>query len=963
MGVRIPVGVEFVIMSSISGCSTPDLSGVSDHDDSPDETNVSVNTPDYMPDPPSNQEAAFNKDDDQCRACPTDPECPHNDERDGNKIQSVGCSVNTLYRQFHDDVIDVAVKVQGGMITTKRFFNGSLWASDFDRTRLTIDGEEVTMPRDQWYSPDSASDINVCDSEEAEEEEEEEEEEADDHVGDNDDGIDDDDDEPEQPSSMFTNICATFAVNQGCNKPVSMGFGIGKPDDSQLNKRGPNWFREWPDGTWMLFTSDGILLEYGNRTGTVARLIYGGGYENVIGLADRNSKQVVWYEYDSEDRVSAIHDNQGQRVEYEYTDGRLSRVLDSMGLYTVYEYNSDGLITRKIDQEGRSTIISYSKYGDVTSVVDDQGNGHFFEYDYDKGKKRFYAMITSSSGMVKEIWYNKRGETIRVDINGRTVEKIEGSGRKINVLDEKGNSTRKKFNEHGSLLKIDRSGVSKASFKYDPTINEVTHTKDPRGIESTYKYNLSGALMEKKEGIGAYSRTTLYAYDSDQQVTSATILADHRTEGATARFTYDDAGNISSVTDPMGGVARILAYNNLGSPEQIQDRRGNVWELEYDNIGRLISSKNPLNHTTSYEYDGVNNVTAMVDALSKRYEFEYDDHNNLTKATDPYSKSVVIDYNTDDLPTRIVDREGKVWTNQYDNEGRLIKTLDGAGNETRYHYDESMSNPALSDRPVRIDYPTFSRHLYYDKLQRIIKVSDISSDNVAHTRTFEYDALSQVTAMTDEEGNTTRYEYDGFGRVVVITDPMGGEIRRILDNRGNLIELLDPKNGSTFYTYDKNNQLIKLIKPMKQETTYEYGENGNQTAIIDSKGQRLEYGYDAANRLTRVEYFKADDHATPVKTIDFTYDAVGNLLSYYDGFTSASYTYDDLGRKTGESVNYGPFTLGNEYTYFANSLKKSFTGPDGETIGYSYDDNNRLTGISIPGQGYITYGGHQWNSP
>ncbi|MCP4693822.1 MAG: RHS repeat protein, partial [Desulfobacterales bacterium] len=176
-------------------------------------------------------------------------------------------------------------------------------------------------------------------------------------------------------------------------------------------------------------------------------------------------------------------------------------------------------------------------------------------------------------------------------------------------------------------------------------------------------------------------------------------------------------------------------------------------------------------------------------------------------------------------------------------------------------------------------------------------------------------------------------------------------------------QLLDPKNGSTFYTYDKNDRLIKLVRPMKQETTYEYDEIGNQTAVIDSKGQRIEYVYDAANRLTQVNYFSADNHGAPLKTVDFTYDAVGNLQTWDDGVASGSYTYDDLNRKLSESTNYGPFTLGHEYTYFANGLKKSFTGPDGESIGYSYDENNRLTGISIPGQGHITYGNHNWNSP
>jgi RHS repeat-associated protein len=44
-------------------------------------------------------------------------------------------------------------------------------------------------------------------------------------------------------------------------------------------------------------------------------------------------------------------------------------------------------------------------------------------------------------------------------------------------------------------------------------------------------------------------------------------------------------------------------------------------------------------------------------------------------------------------------------------------------------------------------------------------------------------------------------------------------------------------------------------------------------------------------------------------------------------------------------------------------LKKTFTGPDGTTINYTYDENNRISGIAIPGQGQITYNTYQWNSP
>ena len=89
----------------------------------------------------------------------------------------------------------------------------------------------------------------------------------------------------------------------------------------------------------------------------------------------------------------------------------------------------------------------------------------------------------------------------------------------------------------------------------------------------------------------------------------------------------------------------------------------------------------------------------------------------------------------------------------------------------------------------------------------------------------------------------------------------------------------------------------------------------------------------------------------------------GNLLTYGDGTTSATYTYDNLNRKTQETVNYGPFSLTTGASYNANGTKKTFTYPNGTVIDYAYDQNNQIAGINIPDAGYITIGNYQWTRP
>ena len=226
-----------------------------------------------------------------------------------------------------------------------------------------------------------------------------------------------------------------------------------------------------------------------------------------------------------------------------------------------------------------------------------------------------------------------------------------------------------------------------------------------------------------------------------------------------------------------------------------------------------------------------------------------------------------------------------------------------------------------------------------------------------------YDDAGNLVARTDKESRVTGYTYDDLNRLKVVTDALLGETGYTYDSRDNLIALTDAKNQTTRFEYDRNNRLLKEIRPEGQETAYAYDAAGNLVQKIDAKNQKTVYDYDGAGRLTEIRYFATSDDTAPVKTVTFIYDAAGNLTGYDDGTTSAVYSYDDLNRKIGETVNYGPFALTNSYTYYNNGLKETFTGPDGVTYSYTYDAANQLTGVEIPGQGTITYSSYTWNRP
>ncbi|HVP22587.1 MAG TPA: hypothetical protein VMS77_01590, partial [Conexivisphaerales archaeon] len=603
-------------------------------------------------------------------------------------------------------------------------------------------------------------------------------------------------------------------------------------------------------------------------------------------------------------------------------------------------------------------------------VLDSEGNGFFFDYDFDSGKKEAYARVRSSAGRVKEVWFDRDWEVKRVDLNGRTIKKIAKDGRALIITDEAGNITREDYNEWDSLVKTTYPDGTRVTTEYEHTFNKPVARVDERGITTRYEYDTLGNLARKTEASGtADERVTDYAYDSDGNQLSVRVLGDASTQEAVTAMAYDASGNMVSVTDPEGNRTRFT-HDVMGNVLTKEDGRGKVSTYGYDLAGRLASVRDPLGSESGIFYDGVGNKVREVDPEGRETTYEYDVRNNLTKRTDALGNATLFTYNPDGKLVKQTDPEGKEVSYGYDLDGRLVATVDGNGNETRMEYDVSLGASCSScggnggsDRPSRIIYPTFTKELRYDVRGRKVQELDLLSATEIYTSTFAYDAVGNLASKTDKEGRVTQYEYDALNRLKRVTDPLNQVTEYTYDDRDNLVALKDAKGNTTAFQYDRNNRLVKETRPMGQVTSYEYDQVGNLARKVDAKQQKTEYGYDDAGRLGRISSYAAAGDSTPVKTVGFTYDNVGSLTSYNDGVTAAAYGYDDLYRKTVETVNYGSFTLGYAYDYYRNGRKKSFTGPDGVAYQYTYDDADQLASVVIPNQGSITMSSHLWNRP
>ncbi len=841
------------------------------------------------------------------RSCPADDRCCGINSR-----EAVHSNVDLLRGEYVDDATDIFIKVSGHRVEVKRWFYDDKWHFDGDMAKMEI---------------------------------------------------------------VYGNNGAVDSINKdgvSYQKADTYGKVFSFKTDRRIYVKDDGYLWEDKSGNWAAFDLSGRMISYGNPNHARVSIIYEGGENGkLIGVADNSGTQVLWYEYNGNGTLSSVRDGRGRRVRYFYdASDRLARVVDLLGNESFYFYDSEGRITSKRDAAGRTYTITYNDYGFIKSVTNEESAGTFFDYGYDAGRQERYSLVRYSSGKIAERWYDRLSDNIRTDINGRTVEKLVKDGRTKIFTDTEGNKTYKEYDERNNLIKQTNPDGTILIYEYEPSFNKVIREVNERGVVTKYEYDTSGNLLRKTEAFGTSNERTIeHTYDGSGNLLTTKSAEGANTAEATSSRAYDSSGNMTSETDPEGNITQFT-YDNMGNVLTRLDARNKLWTYGYDDAGRLTSTTDPLNNTTLIYYDAVGNKTREVDPEGKTRTYEYDSNNRMVKMTDALGNPSRFVYNPDGKLIKQVDEEGKEINFEYDFDGRLVKTIDGNGNEIINEYADvsgssctscSGSNGAV--QPSRIIYPTYTKEFKYDSRGRKIEEKDILSETEAYSTLFGYDASGNLISVTDKERKITTYQYDELNRKVKVIDVLGGVTEYTFDSRDNVIALKDAKRNTTSFEYDRNNRVKKETRPLGQATMFQYDGIGNLIRRTDAKNQKIEFEYDDAGRLTRTRYFALPTDTTPVKTVDFTFDKGGNLKTYNDGTTSGQYDYDNAYRKTSESVNYGTFSLSSTYEYFKNGLKKSFSGPDGIVYKYSYDQNNQLSSIEIPGRGFITYQSYNWDRP
>ncbi len=176
-----------------------------------------------------------------------------------------------------------------------------------------------------------------------------------------------------------------------------------------------------------------------------------------------------------------------------------------------------------------------------------------------------------------------------------------------------------------------------------------------------------------------------------------------------------------------------------------------------------------------------------------------------------------------------------------------------------------------------------------------------------------------------------------------------------------MLTLSDGLQQTNAFTYNKLNQKLTETRPMGQIEVYTYDPNGNVATKTDAKNQQVIYTHDDSNRNTKVEYHTVSGMLD--KTVIYNYNERNTMVGYNDGVSQGVITYDDAQQKLTETIQYDGQSFSHGYTYHPDGSKATFTGLDGITYGYFYNDLGMLSQVVIPNEGNITYENYNWYQP
>jgi RHS repeat-associated protein len=186
----------------------------------------------------------------------------------------------------------------------------------------------------------------------------------------------------------------------------------------------------------------------------------------------------------------------------------------------------------------------------------------------------------------------------------------------------------------------------------------------------------------------------------------------------------------------------------------------------------------------------------------------------------------------------------------------------------------------------------------------------------------------------------TLYSYDTLDNLVGVqqqgNDPNSANWRPrsfVYDSLSRLLTANNPESGTIHYSYDANGNLVSKTSPAPN------------VQPPSTATQTISYCYDQLNRVTGKVYAAQSGCPLSSPAVSYAYDAgsngIGHVTSVTDHAGSGSYSYDVMGRMSGEQRTIAGVSKSLNYAYNLDGSLKTMTYPSGRVVSYGYNAAQR----------------------
>ena len=503
---------------------------------------------------------------------------------------------------------------------------------------------------------------------------------------------------------------------------------------------------------------------------------------------------------------------------------------------------------------------------------------------------------------------------------------------------------RMEVDEDGNPITVLTARGGKTQFEFDPE----SHTfvlRETRQIESGAPLSWSAEYDRRRglvtEMIGPNGERQSYRYDALGRVTDAVLPGD-TVDRPTQHYTYELGAPLSRLTTEQRQAAN-------------SDRAMTVVSL-VDGLGRTRG--------TFQRAEAGNWALSGLTSFDARGEPAF-------AAFPSFADSV-------ELPP-IKGLDG-TWSSR-DPLGRQVQTKNVGGSVTRVEYapfEHTVWDENDTDRKSP-HYNTPTTHVS-DGLGRARELIEREADKKITSGTYAYDAIGNLTSISDAAGSVRGYEYDGRSRRVSIDDPNAGKWTLVYTDGNDLERRVDPTGRTVRYVHDTVGRVVEewhqlgLAAPEVLAKSYHYDEAApehaelanlrGRLAWVEDAAGKVFFGYDARGRETsRVRRWRdGTEHRTWAE-----FDSADRQV--VTGYPDGTFTRQEYNER-GLLSHVGPFVtdlkwnaagqvlamrLGNgivdsrEYDARLRLDRLFAKTPEGTSVRdlqYTFDDASRITAIT-----------------